>query len=238
MAYAKSKQFTSWSFSRLSDWRKCPRRAKYKHLDKLPEPKNDAMQRGTDIHKLAEDYVLGKKARLPAELKLLDAEFKSLKDQHKKKKLPVIVEDMWAFDAGWRECAWDDWNNCRVRIKTDVTHYRDETTVVITDWKTGKYREDSAAEYDEQLSLYLVGALIKFPQAKLITSRLGYIDIGMMYPDEDEATHATQKDLPKLIKQWDRAVKPMLADKSFKPKPSNECRWCPFSRAKGGPCDY
>ena len=71
------RQFTSWSFSRYMDWRGCPAKAKYKHLDKLAEPPNAAMERGSMIHKLAEDYTLGVLKRIPAELKAFADEFKA-----------------------------------------------------------------------------------------------------------------------------------------------------------------
>ena len=59
------KQITSWSFSRYSDYKLCPLKARLKHVDKHKEPQNDAMARGQAIHKLAEDYTKGSIARLP-----------------------------------------------------------------------------------------------------------------------------------------------------------------------------
>ena len=44
-AKSAPKKFTSWSFSRYMDYKGCPAKAKYKHLDKLQEPPNDAMAR-------------------------------------------------------------------------------------------------------------------------------------------------------------------------------------------------
>jgi RecB family exonuclease len=238
MAFPKAKHFTSWSFSRYSDWRKCPARAKYKHLDKLPEPESAAMNRGSEIHTLAEHFVQGKKARLPGELKPLETEFKRLKAIYKKKVFPMVVEDQWAFTIAWEETRWNDWDKCWVRIKLDLAHHEDASTVVVTDWKTGKFRDDQAPEYLEQLELYALSALLKFPHADSILPRLGYIDQGFLYPDEDSPLIYTRAQEPKLKKAWDKRVKPMMADRKFAPKPSNACRWCAFSSAKGGPCKY
>ena len=63
-----AKAVTSWSFSRYGDYKKCPLAFKLKHIDKIQEPKSPAMQRGIDIHNLAEAYVVGKLAKLPPEL--------------------------------------------------------------------------------------------------------------------------------------------------------------------------
>ena len=69
----------SWSFSRYSDYKTCPRMFKHKHLDKIAEPKNDAMARGAQVHETAEAYIKGKLTRLPAELKEFADEFKKLR---------------------------------------------------------------------------------------------------------------------------------------------------------------
>ena len=71
----------AWSFSRLSDYQKCPAMAKFKYLDKIVNPddqKSEALQRGARIHELAEGYLKGTIARLPKELKSFEDEFKKL----------------------------------------------------------------------------------------------------------------------------------------------------------------
>ena len=73
------KQLTSWSFSRYSDYKQCPLKAKLKHLDKISEPPNEAMARGAAIHTLAEKYIKGEGRSLPPELKLFKDEFKKLR---------------------------------------------------------------------------------------------------------------------------------------------------------------
>jgi len=236
------KKITSWSFSRYSAYVGCAFKAKLKFIDKLPEPGNDAMARGSAIGKMAEDYVKGAIARLPKELKAFEAEFKKLKAMYKKgsKLLPMTVEDTWAFRADWTQTVWNDWNGCRARIKIDVGHFEDENTYVVTDWKTGKFRPEKNAEYLEQLELYALGALLKYEAMDLtIKVRLGYLDQGIMYTGEgDTELTYTLKDLPGLKKLWEKRTKPMLADTRFAPKPSNLCRWCHFGQsgvANGGP---
>src|SRR5438067_215956 len=90
------KPLTSWSFSRFSDYSTdlggCPAKFKYKHLLKLAEPPNAAMQRGSDIHKEAEDFTKGKLPKLPPNLQLFKDEFAQLKKQKVK-----FVEEQWAF---------------------------------------------------------------------------------------------------------------------------------------------
>ena len=70
----------AWSFSRLSDYQKCPAMAKFKYLDKIVNPddqKSEALHRGARIHELAEGYLKGTIARLPKELKSLKTSSRS-----------------------------------------------------------------------------------------------------------------------------------------------------------------
>lgn len=232
------KQITSWSFSRYSDYKQCPAKAKYKHVDKLKEPPNDAMARGAAIHAKAEDYIKGKIRAMPVELKLFADTFKFLKTQYKKSINGMCVEDNWSFTKTWTETQWNDWVNCAVRIKLDCAHHIDEDVMVISDWKTGKFRPEMNDEYIEQLELYALAALILHPHLKEVHPRLVYLDTGTIYPNPEEPLVFTQKDVPKLKKTWEKRTKPMLNDKSFAPRPNDKCKWCHFSKSKNGPCKY
>jgi RecB family exonuclease len=234
-------QITSWSYSRFADWRQCPLKAKLKHIDKLKEPGSPAMDRGNQIHKDAEAYIKGTAAKLAPELKLLEAEFKMMRKAYKNKKLPMIVEDNWALDKNWNESQWNNWAECWVRIKLDAAHYLDESTLVVTDWKSGKVSDYKTDEYLEQLSLYALAALLLNPHVERVQVRIGWTDAGLLYPAEPLVYERAE--LTKLRKAWDARVKPMMADTKFVPKPNNNCRWCFFGeagKAKGGPglCKY
>lgn len=229
MGFVK-KKFTSWSYSRYSDWKNCPLRAKLKHLDKIPEPPSPPMERGIAIAKLGEEYLKGERRNVPKELKPMADDFKKLR-----KKSDLFVEEMWGFDRQWRVVPWNDWNNCVLRVKIDVG-YREKNTVYIVDNKTGKYHENGHSGYDEQLSLYAAAAVYKFEDVEKIFTRLHYTDHGIKYPENPMMVTAEQAF--QLSKEWDKKVRPMLNDERFVPNPSNACRWCAYSKARGGPCKY
>lgn len=236
------KQFTSWSFSRYSDYKLCPLKAKLKHLDKIFEPKNPAMERGAQIHNLAEDYLKGKVAKLAPELKLFAKEFAQLREFYKRRTSLMTVEDSWAFTSSWSETRWDDWVNCWVRIKLDCGHQVSLDTLVITDWKTGKFREESNEEYMEQLELYALGGLLVYPHINNVIPYLAYTDQGFVYPDKEPLIF-TRNDLQRLRTLWERRVTPMMKDKVFAPRPNSKCIWCWYGQSKksaGGPglCKY
>lgn len=233
------KQATSWSFSRYQDYKTCPLKFRLKHLDKINEPPNEAMARGAGIHTLAEQYIKGTAATLAPELKLFKDEFKVLRQLYKKRSQSMVVEDNWAFTKDWDETAWNNWTACWVRIKLDCAHHEDATTLVVTDWKTGKFRPEMNEEYVEQLELYALSAMLLHPHIETVKPRLAYTDLGRIYPGSEEPEIVyTRKDIPQLKKNWERRVKAMMADKSFAPRANDRCKWCFYGqsgKSKGGP---
>lgn len=232
---APIKKATSWSFSRYSDYKQCPLKFKLKHIDKIKEPPNDAMARGGAIHKLAEDYIKGIGRALPPELKKFKVEFKVLRKQFKKSVNGMSVEDNWSFTKDWGKTTWNDWINCCVRIKLDCA-VESNNVMIISDWKTGKFRPEMYLDYFEQLELYALAALLLHPHVTEVRPRLVYLDEGTIYPTEPLIF--TQADVPKLKKIWAGRTKAMLNDTKFAPKPNSKCCWCFFSASKNGPCKY
>ena len=232
------KQVTSWSFSRYSTYKQCPLKLKLSAIDRIREPGNEAMARGDAIHKLAEKYIKGEGRSLPPELKLFADEFKKLRAQYKKKINGMVVEDNWSFTKDWDETQWDDWINCWLRIKLDCAHHQDDETLIITDWKTGKFRAEMNEDYVEQLELYALAALLLHQHLKEVRPRLAYLDQGTVYPDADKPLIFTPKDIDRLKKIWAKRTKAMMNDTTFAPRPNDKCRWCFFSASKNGPCKY
>lgn len=232
------KQFKSWSFTRWSDYEECPAKAKYKHLDKLKEPKNDAMQRGIDLHTAAENFIKGRLTDLPHDFRFFADEFKRLRSLFKRKTLAMIVEDDWAFRADWTRTTWDDWNDCYLRIKIDVGHFEDVETLVITDWKSGKYSARKNDSYEMQMELYALPALIIHPHVKRVFPRLAYTDEGLVWDGADEPLVYTPADIDRLKKLWQSRTRRMFADTQFAPRPGHYCTWCHYRRSNNGPCKF
>lgn len=236
------KPITAWSYSRYSTYKQCPAKLRFSAIDKIKEPKNPAMERGAAIHDLAEGYLKGTLPKLPAELKLFKKEFDALRKQYKKSINGMVVEDNWAFTKDWDETQWNDWVHCWVRIKLDCAHHLDDTTMIITDWKTGKFRTDMNEDYLEQLELYALAALLLHAHIERVMPRLAYTDQGMFYPAPGEEVMFTRADIPRLKKLWEKRVKAMLNDKIFAPKPNRFCNWCFFRKsnaaAGGGQCKF
>lgn len=217
----------AWSFSRLNDYRKCPQFARYKHVDKIREPGNAAMARGGEIHKLAEKFAsAAKRAKVPAELELFKEEFRDLQGRK------VMVEEQWAFREDWSVTGWFD-KDCWARMVTDAAFFDyDREVLVIIDHKTGKLNEGHL----EQLDLYALGGFAQYEEIEKIEVQLWYLDQGVIWPEVPKVY--MRSELPSLKKQWEKKVKPMMADRRFSPKPGKSCSWCFFSKAKNGPCQF
>lgn len=233
---ARVKKFTAWSYSRLRDYTGCPFKAYLKYLEKIAEPPNPAMNRGSDIHTKAEEYIKGSIARLPKELKLFDSLFKDLRGRFKKKVHGMTVEETWAFTRDWNPTVWNDWAGCALRIKVDVA-YPEDNALIVTDWKTGKNDSRFKDVYEEQIELFALGALL-LHDVQIVRPQLVYLDAGEIFPGEE----FTPKDIPALKKKWDKKSKPMLNDTHFAPRPNDRCCWCFYRKnnkaAGGGQCKF
>ncbi len=223
-------KFDAWSFSRYNDWVLCPFKAKLKHIMKLKEPGSPAMERGSEIHKLAENFVKMKaKDPCPPELATFEEEFRYLQAKG------VGVETQWAFTSAWTSTGWFD-RDAWCRLVVDLHWVEDLAAggkrLILVDHKTGKINVD----HEEQLSLYALGGLLKYPDVTEVKIELWYLDHGEVRPEGEKVY--LRADLGNLKKTWDRRVKPMLVDTQFKPRPGDACRWCHWKAAKGGPCKF
>ncbi len=235
----KRNQITAWSFTRYSDYRQCPLKAKLKHIDKIAEPGSPAMERGGVIHDEAAAYIKGAIARMPKSLVNFKNLFLTLRTVFRKAPAYMYVEDTWAFRRDWSKTVWNDWDGCWLRVKLDCAKLSDYGhKMTIYDWKTGKFRvEESELTYTEQLELYALAGFKLFPDVDEITASLVYLDAV-----HDFNLKFTSGQLDKLRAKWEQRVRPMMNDKRFAPRPNNKCVWCHYRKNNkqngGGQCKY
>lgn len=230
---AAAGRITAWTVSKIKLYDECPRKAKYKMVDKLPEPGSPALERGSMLDECLEHYVTNRSPKLHLDIKA-SPKIKKLADllrkEYKEKRVRVQLE--LAFDRAWKACHWLA-PNVYVRFKLDALHLLKGGKGNVIDWKSGRLKE--GGEYDEQLNAYAVGVLT----AGLVehaTAQLAFIDHNVIMTRP--AGELSVGDLKAAQREWDKRAAPMLEDKTFKPTPGNACRWCPYSANKGGPCDF
>lgn len=236
----RNKQFTSWSFSRYTDWLLCPLKAKLAHLVKLPQEKGQALIHGGNVHKEAEAVLKGGMAKVPPSLVMFHDLFIRLAKKRKKDVDTVVVEDDWAFTKAWEVTRWDDWDNCWLRIKVDCLEFMNQAEAVVRDWKTGKFSDWNLGQYQEQLELYAVGTFALYPTVTVVRPQLVFLEPGVIW-DKDAATkhplvYTRREHFEPLKAKWAARVRPMLGDTLFKAKPNRLCGWCPYRKSAGGPC--
>jgi len=263
----QQKMITSWSNSRYNTYEQCPRKAKYQFLDKLPTKGGAPLRRGSDIHSLCEHIIKGdlhfgmateevdklmKKLKDPnndferfneeaelVEMHPFKDELEQLAELYAEKgTILVDPEAKWGFTKDWTSCDYFDWQRCRLRVVVDCFVLNQETNVAtVIDFKTGKIRSG----YEPQLELYAAAAMAKYPQVEEVYTEFWFIDQGQIIGGDSETALKgvyTHTDLNPLIKKWNKRTKPMLNDQRFAPKPGPLCKWCDFSKANGGPCEY
>lgn len=223
-------KITAWSYSRWNDYTLCPLKAKLKYVDKLKEPGSIAMDRGSEIHTKAEQFIKGTLRTLDKALKIFSEVLRDLK------KSKANAELEWAFTKAWTPTGWfakDAW----CRIKVDVFLKLGKRARVI-DWKTGKLNPDHMG----QLSLYALGAFLMDPEIEEVSAELCYLDHPIVISADSNANPVTRvfkrSELPGLKKDWEKATKKMLMDAKFAPRPNDKCRWCHWRKENGGPCKF
>ena len=210
----------AWSFSRLLDFEKCPHMVKLKAIDKIPEPKNQYSERGTQLHSAAEAFVKGETPTLHEELRTFDLEMNSLRELYPTGK--VHVEQEWAHDREWNICGWRD-ESAWVRIKLDFFVLLTPSVGLVVDLKSGR-KFGNEIKHAEQGQLYAGAAFLRFPELKKVQTEFWYSD-----KDDLTKTDYTPKQAAKFIASFDRRGQAMTAATVFPAKPSIfACRYCAY----------
>lgn len=229
----------SWSYSKLLDFEQCPYRYKLKHVDRVPEQKSEAADRGTAIHTMAETFVkASKKAAtsppVPQELNKFAPEFQALRDKHAQGL--VSLEGEWGFDTNWLPAPY---KTAWLRMKADAVvcdKPSAPTQAIVIDFKTGR-KFGNEVKHGEQVQLYALATAIRHPTITTLKVELWYLD-----KDELTSVDYTRSQALSFLKPFDkRAQKIEQAGKAdiFKPNPSVfTCKWCPYSQDKGGQCPH
>ena len=209
-------------FSKLDCYRACPQKFKFQFIDKIAQPGSPAMERGSKIHDEAEAYLRGWITALKEPLSDWQEEFDALREAACK------PEQAWGFNRDWVLLPnWlhpDTW----LRAKSDA-HYVQGDTLIIIDFKTGKYRVPST----EQVELYAVCGAAVYPQVKHVTTEFWFVDADNTYTKQYTAEH-----LKELRKKYEGFFAPIYTEEQWKPVPSRECKRCSYSNSKAGKCQY
>jgi len=216
------------SFSRMSDFEKCKLSAKFKYLDKIPEPERPlppgktehANDRGTRIHTGAELYVKGEGMFLP-EMSHFKPEFEKIARLYQQGK--VSLEGEWGFDRDWEPAGWSS-AHVWLRMKLDALVFDGKHSAIVVDYKTGK-RFGNEIKHNEQLLSYQLGTFLRYPDLEEVTAELWYLDQNEIA----SATYTRSQGL-RFLKNFDRRFGAVTSAVDFPPTATIfTCRWCSYS---------
>ena len=213
-----------WSYSRLSTYEDCPRQYQYSYVENLPgfRPESPAASRGSAIHTMAEEYLLGKRMIYPPELQKVSAHAMSLKAKKATAEQKLAVNDKWEPDDYKSPTAF-------FRGIIDVC-YTEGDAVHIQDWKTGQVYDS----HPKQMEVYVALAAAHYPEAKVFHTRLIYVDQGIVTQPK-----VTERERLKPIRLLlDGRIKIAEEDEIFPTRAGSHCRWCNYSAKYGGPCPH
>lgn len=228
-------QITAWSPSRLFQYEECPFKAKQKFILRKKEPDSPAAARGSMIDGAARSFIeTTREPTLIAELRPVSKFLKQFRILGQKKKAKCNVEI--TFRRDWSVTRWDDWKEAWLRVKLDLLLFPKKDAAEVVDVKSGKLRLENGSNYEAQVRIYNMSVLAA-GFAKESIAGLLFTDHGVLHRPKKNAVLKLAQ-LPKEKKYWEERVAPMFNDKLFPPRPGNYCRWCFFSKAKGGPCKF
>lgn len=209
------------SFSRVMTYEKCPAQYNYKYnLGLRDDGPGAAAARGTLIHSSIEEYSLGRGELHPEVPSTVKSHVDKLLDQADE----VLPEMEFAFTKEWEPCEFED-EHCFVRGYMDNVYITTEA-IIIDEYKTGGVYP----EHDDQKALYALCGLTKYPQYETVLVNGVYIDKKKIVPSEYNRASLTS-----MRFMWERRIS-KLSLGIYPARPGLHCRWCPASKAKGGPC--
>lgn len=212
----------AWGFSKLDVFRACKAKFKYQFIEKLAQGSSPAMERGQKMHENIEGYLNGWETTLLPENESWKEALDALKQKDFRAEQALGFDDSWAKLPDWfSKKTW-------LRVKMDASYTEAKKGTAI-DFKSGKYRIPST----EQIELYAIGLHAANPGLEEVTAEFWFIDTGEVY-----SRTYTAEELLKLRKKYEDYVSPMYAEVTWPAEPSRECRWCPYSKTKGGKCQY
>ncbi len=215
----------TWSLSALGTYEKCGFKYRLKYVEKIKEQRSDAANRGVDNHAIVEGFLKGEIPTLPENLAFYSAFLTGLRQYE------IYPEHKISLTRQWTPTTWgaeNSWYRGVLDLKLIRRHDGGQSAVVY-DWKTGKIYPD----HDDQKSLYSLAVLSEQPSLLQVRAVHVYLDRN---EHREKTFHRDQ--VHDLRREWETRVQRIEQDPVYIPNPGWACRYCSFSRAKGGPCQF
>jgi len=165
------------------------------------------------MHLMCEEFVKGTTQVVHPEVAKVGPSLLMLKSQGAK------TEAVWLLNKNWESV--ENQDDAWIKAIIDV-HYINEGVLYLKDYKSGQMYDD----HKEQLELYGLIGMSKFPEVKRVEHSALYLDMNY----EGHQGSIIRPMVNTMVKVWDTNARNMMEDEVFEPKPGNQCRWCPYSK--------
>ena len=213
------------SYSGLGSYNKCPSQFKRRYITKeqgagyVSAP---AAERGTRLHKSVEDLINGKIDRLPEEINQYTQFFLNLREQG------AIAEKKFCLTQNWQFTDFEDHENGMIRGMIDVTlPDPEEKEHTVYELKTGKEYDD----HPQQRNLYGMVELMAYPKVEKVRVIGVYMDLNL-----NRETTYYQNMIESYRYLWLRKINKVQPPQPYPMRPGWYCKFCPYSKGKGGLC--
>lgn len=217
---------TRTSYSGLTTYETCPLWYKLHYIDGLQrDTSGPAARRGTRLHLSCEKFLKGEltKDQLPIEF------FKIFNNLEQLLSVKAKAEEEWLVGRDWKIHK-EEQPDTLLKAIVDI-HWLSpcKDVLFILDLKTGQ----QSSSHGDQLQLYAAMGFARYPFVDEVSVAPLYLE------GEAPPTRYFRENAGGIQQFWkSRALLAIDAD-SYPPTPSKEaCQWCPYKKAKGGPCEF
>lgn len=216
----------SVSFSTLQDYERCPYKVFLAKGRGIPRVGNEYTERGSHCHELLEHYVMGELDVLPWDVFRSEIYHETLIESFRAAYLndQCIPELKYSFTEDMKETEWeapDMWLRGAIDVVVLLDGWKD---IAIYDYKTGSNK--SSAKHRDQLMLYALLMMIKYPEIESIKSAPIYLD----HRQEPFLNNYNRNDLQLLWPRYHERLKRVTNTTEWIANPNRfNCNWCSYS---------
>lgn len=220
-------KFSPYSFSKISLWNQCPKKFKYKYIDKIEQTEiNDkSLKRGLSFHSILENYN-GEESSI-----IDDTIFRFVKSELGQKYLisQVLDKSIRELQIGlkYEDGKFIIVDNCSYSKSLAFYGKIDYVCIIdnvlnLIDWKSGKYKDIKYQDYN-QLLYYAIYFFLKEPKINKIRISFVYIE---HFLENDMIL--SREYLDKYIQSFKESIS-NVEYSNFEKKPNMFCSNCPFN---------
>ncbi len=208
---------TSWSFSSLMDYERCPHTQSFKNQWGGEKPSNAAALRGIEMHAKCAEYI-----QFGGEIPAPGFPWDSLAN--------AIPEKKFGLSNTWERV---DYKDAWLKVIPDALIVT-PSGITVVDFKTGK-REFKEIKHSQQMQLYACAMDSIWLEGRPVTTELWYLDT----PGHIHRVVNSPSRLKGIRGRLHLRADTMLSDTELKPKPNrSNCRFCNHNPTQGGACEY